>query len=154
MNAQACQAGHAHQHAESCGYQRGPLQRWQADFFRPAAPLLAAAPWLFVRGNHESCGRAGLGWFRFFDARSWQPQNSCVDPQEDSFADFTAPFAVPLTADTQLLVFDSSSVSGRPYARDDAACKRYVNQLGQLAPLAAQQPHSFFLNLDSAVGPG
>ncbi|MGS0757955.1 metallophosphoesterase, partial [Roseateles sp. GG27B] len=87
---------------------------WQADFFRPAAPLLAAAPWLFVRGNHESCGRAGLGWFRFFDARRWQPQNSCVDPQNDSVADFTAPFAVPLTADTQLLVFDTASVSSRP----------------------------------------
>ena len=25
---------------------------WQADFLEPAAPLLAAAPWVMVRGNH------------------------------------------------------------------------------------------------------
>jgi hypothetical protein len=127
---------------------------WQADFFRPAAPLLAAAPWLFVRGNHESCGRAGLGWFRFFDARRWQPQNSCVNPQDDSAADFTAPFAVPLTADTQLLVFDSSRVSDCPYTREDPAFKRYVSQLGQVERLAAQQPHSFFLNHHPVLGFG
>jgi predicted phosphodiesterase len=40
---------------------------WNADFFEPAAPLLAAAPWVLVRGNHEDCNRAGEGWFRFLD---------------------------------------------------------------------------------------
>lgn len=34
---------------------------WAADFFTPAAPALAAAPWVFVRGDHESCARAGGG---------------------------------------------------------------------------------------------
>jgi len=29
------------------------------DFFTPAAPLLRAAPWVFVRGNHENCARSG-----------------------------------------------------------------------------------------------
>lgn len=37
---------------------------WNADFFAPAAPLLAAAPWVIVRGNHEDCQRAGRGWLR------------------------------------------------------------------------------------------
>ena len=37
---------------------------WNADFFAPAAPLLAAAPWVLVRGNHEQCARAGMGWLR------------------------------------------------------------------------------------------
>ncbi|HLY58344.1 MAG TPA: metallophosphoesterase, partial [Stellaceae bacterium] len=41
---------------------------WEADFFTPAKPLLAAAPWVFVRGNHEQCGRGAAGWFRFLDA--------------------------------------------------------------------------------------
>lgn len=41
---------------------------WDADFFDPAAPLLAAAPWVFVRGNHEQCGRGAEGWYRFLDA--------------------------------------------------------------------------------------
>jgi hypothetical protein len=38
---------------------------WRADLFGPAAPLLRAAPWVMVRGNHELCSRAGEGWFRF-----------------------------------------------------------------------------------------
>jgi predicted phosphodiesterase len=38
---------------------------WNADFFDPATPLLAAAPWIMVRGNHEDCARAGEGWIRF-----------------------------------------------------------------------------------------
>jgi len=41
---------------------------WWQDFFQPAAPLLARAPWVFVRGNHELCSRAGPGWFYFLDA--------------------------------------------------------------------------------------
>ena len=41
---------------------------WDADLFTPVAPLLAAAPWIFVRGNHEQCGRGADGWFRFLDA--------------------------------------------------------------------------------------
>lgn len=40
---------------------------WQADFFKPAKPLLTAAPWVFVRGNHEDCDRGHTGWFRFLD---------------------------------------------------------------------------------------
>jgi hypothetical protein len=45
---------------------------WKFDFFDPAAPLLAAAPWVFVRGNHESCvvkgePRGGKGWVRLLD---------------------------------------------------------------------------------------
>ncbi|HEX3406065.1 MAG TPA: metallophosphoesterase [Caulobacteraceae bacterium] len=40
---------------------------WDADFFAPAAPLLAAAPWVLVRGNHEDCVRGGLGWFALLD---------------------------------------------------------------------------------------
>lgn len=41
---------------------------WDQDFFTPAKPLLEVAPWVMARGNHESCGRGGLGWFRLLDA--------------------------------------------------------------------------------------
>jgi hypothetical protein len=41
---------------------------WNADFFTPAKALLDAAPWLFVRGNHENCGRGSNGWRRMVDA--------------------------------------------------------------------------------------
>ncbi|WP_297692928.1 metallophosphoesterase [Phenylobacterium sp.] len=40
---------------------------WKAELFDPARPLLAAAPWVFVRGNHEDCARGGAGWFRLVD---------------------------------------------------------------------------------------
>ena len=40
---------------------------WRADFFAPAAPLLRAAPWILIRGNHEVCSRAGEGWFTVHD---------------------------------------------------------------------------------------
>jgi predicted phosphodiesterase len=57
--------------AERSGCARSPwgygFDAWYADFFEPAAPLLAAAPWIMVRGNHEDCVRAGEGWIRFLD---------------------------------------------------------------------------------------
>ena len=40
---------------------------WKAELFDPAARLLQAAPWIFVRGNHEDCRRGGAGWFRLLD---------------------------------------------------------------------------------------
>ena len=45
-------------------------QAWWLDFFQPAAQLLAAAPWVFARGNHELCSHAGPGWFYFLDSSS------------------------------------------------------------------------------------
>jgi Calcineurin-like phosphoesterase len=67
--------------AERKGCARSPwgygFDAWQADFFEPAAPLLAAAPWIMVRGNHEDCSRAGEGWIRFLD---WLPATlNCRD---------------------------------------------------------------------------
>jgi len=41
---------------------------WKTELFDPAASLLAAAPWVFARGNHEDCERGGKGWFRLLDA--------------------------------------------------------------------------------------
>jgi hypothetical protein len=51
--------------------------------FDPAAPLLAAAPWVFVRGNHEDCKRGGAGWFRLLDAA---PEVKACPAQSDTFA--------------------------------------------------------------------
>jgi hypothetical protein len=39
---------------------------WEAEFFKPASPLLLQAPWVILRGNHENCARAGVGWTFFF----------------------------------------------------------------------------------------
>jgi len=39
---------------------------WRFEFFEPARPLLAKAPWVFARGNHEDCQRGGYGWAYYF----------------------------------------------------------------------------------------
>jgi len=125
---------------------------WEADFFVPAKPLLTAAPWLFVRGNHESCARAGVGWFRLLDAGPWSRARSCIEPADDRQAEYSEPFAVPIDADTQLIVFDSSFVSGKPYAKSDASFVRYSNALDQVEHLSRQRPHNLFLNHHPVLG--
>lgn len=52
---------------------------WEADFFAPAQKLLAAAPWIFVRGNHETCARAGKGWFYYLDQAAYAKNDFCAD---------------------------------------------------------------------------
>lgn len=51
---------------------------WQADFYTPAAPLLAAAPIVLVRGNHEDCTRAGPGWLRLQGPTAFDPAAPCA----------------------------------------------------------------------------
>ena len=73
---------------------------WEADFFAPAAPLLAAAPWIIVRGDHELCSRGGQGWTRFLDPYPLAPD--C--------ADYSPPYQVAF-GDWQLVVFDVSNAN-------------------------------------------
>jgi calcineurin-like phosphoesterase family protein len=61
---ESCTAGKAKCPKTQTGY---GWDVWNEDFFTPSAPLFAAAPWIMVRGNHETCVRAGEGWFRFLD---------------------------------------------------------------------------------------
>lgn len=75
---------------------------WQTEFFQPAAPLLAAAPWVFVRGNHESCDRGGEGWYALLDAAA-TPLACAVQ---------AAPFAVDIGG-LNLYVLDSASTVDR-----------------------------------------
>jgi hypothetical protein len=121
---------------------------WQVDFFAPMRKLLAAAPWVFVRGNHESCFRAGQGWFRFLDSEPWSEQRSCNDAKFDLDADYSEPYAVSLGKrdDTQLIVFDSSHASNNPYDAQSPAYRKYFAELQTVDRLAQQAPHSFFLS--------
>ena len=119
---------------------------WRDDFFKPAAPLLASAPWLFVRGNHESCYRAGQGWFRFVDALPWSVERSCNDPADDMQGDFSEPFAAAVSERTQFIVFDSSKSSGKPYKSTDPAFVKYQAQMKSVAELTKLKPENFFIN--------
>jgi hypothetical protein len=95
---------------------------WEADFFTPAAPLLAAAPWIVVRGNHEQCTRAGQGWYRFLDTAPWDTTGvkTCNLSANDNPASATSPelsgsydaaYGVSIGSGTQVLVFDSNNIS-------------------------------------------
>jgi len=65
--------------SQNAGYSDDPdgWEDWQLDFFGPAAKLLAAAPWVVARGNHELCSRAGPGWFYLLDPGFGSGQISC-----------------------------------------------------------------------------
>jgi len=119
---------------------------WQADFFHPAKPLLAAAPWVFVRGNHESCSRAGQGWFRFIDAQDWSQARSCNKPANDDDADYSEPYAVSVDADSQFIVYDSSRTNGKPFLSTDLSYSKYTAQLKAVNQLSEQKAHSFFMS--------
>ena len=103
---------------------------WRKDFFDPAAPLLAAAPWVLVRGNHELCSRGGHGWFRLLD-----PHPDAVDCSAT-----TAPYALHIDP-LHLLMFDGAD------ADDDKADAAKVAQYrGQMQTLLTDAPaHAWLL---------
>lgn len=74
---------------------------WRADWFAPVGELLASAPWVFARGNHEDCTRGGTGWFLFFDPRA-------VPDTTDRCALTTDPYAVQLPGVGTLLIMDTA----------------------------------------------
>jgi hypothetical protein len=98
---------------------------WKADFFKPAAPLLAAAPWIATRGNHEICSRNGAGYMLFLDSTLAQNQTppACVD--------LIGQFAVTVGSQ-QFFVLDSSN------APDD--CPTACESAPYAAQFAAMQP--------------
>jgi hypothetical protein len=131
---------------------------WRDDFFIPSSRLLATAPWVFTRGNHELCSRAGPGWFYLLDSGSdllggARPQSACppqlpVDWREGAWPDPalpfdgqpfpslpTAPFRLKLGG-LDLIVFDSSDAGDALiYARE-----HYIAQYSRVATMLAEAP--------------
>ena len=134
----ACPADHTGCAGSPWGY---GWDAWDADFFTPAAPLLAAAPWVMVRGNHEDCSRAGEGWFRFLDRA----------PMEPSCRDLTGDFVVRF-GDFGIVVVDSGTADDpKRNASDLAATLRQ-----QLIEVRAKIPAEAWLvthrPLDAMLG--
>jgi len=98
---------------------------WMLDFFKPAKPLLEAAPWIATRGNHEICSRNGAGYMLFLDPTLAQNQTppACVD--------LIGQFAVTVGSQ-QFFVLDSSN------APDD--CPSACESAPYAAQFAAMQP--------------
>ncbi len=115
---------------------------WDADLFKPAATLLAAAPWVMLRGNHEECRRAGQGYYRFLDPRPLTREQSCDEAQFDLQADYSAPYAVPVGKDAQLIVFDTARASNGPLnpaePKDAYAYQQYLKGFTTVGQLAAK----------------
>ncbi len=123
----ACPVGHAGCAGSPYG---DSWQTWRADLFDPAAPLLAAAPWVVVRGNHELCRRGGPGWFRLLDPST--ARSDCVDRTE--------PYLVS-AGGLDLLLFDGADADDFLSPPDKVAA-----YAGQLAPLLAKAPpHAWLL---------
>ncbi|MFI4973316.1 MAG: metallophosphoesterase [Caulobacterales bacterium] len=100
---------------------------WDAEFFAPAAPLLAAAPFVVVRGNHEDCQRGGPGWFRLLDAA----QQPLTCPAA------SAPYAVDLGG-LNLYVLDSADTQDA--SAPPAAVAAFGAELDGLKEQLAHQP--------------
>ena len=147
----ACPAGNAGCTGSPWGY---GWDAWNADFFTPAKKLLEAAPWIVVRGNHESCDRAGQGWWRLLDPRPLAAARDCNDPANDATGDFSEPYAVPIAADTQLIVFDSSRVGLEALAPSDPMYRTYAVQLASAFSLARRRSgmHNVFMDHHPILG--
>ncbi len=125
---------------------------WDADLFTPARELFAAAPWIVVRGNHESCNRAGQGWWRLLDPRPLVAGRDCNDAANDAIGDFSNPYAIPFAADAQFIVFDSSKVGVAPLAATDPMYKTYMAQMRRSFELGGAVAHNFFANHHPILG--
>ena len=124
---------------------------WNLDFFYPAGRLLAAAPWVMVRGNHESCGRGARGWFALLDPRPFDPAMVACRPGEPAGygGDFTPSYAVPAGALT-LLVLDSSRANDR--AVDPAMAAAYSADLSALIASLPAGAHAAIVTHKPAYG--
>lgn len=120
---------------------------WQADFFAPAGPMLAGAPFLFVRGNHETCERAWRGWYRFLAEIAWTPE--CHD--------YSAPYAVTVDGH-RLIVLDSTKANDRKakpgQVESYAALLHAVNDLAAGAPGSWLVTHKPFWSIGKVKGAG
>lgn len=126
---------------------------WQADFFQPMAPLLAAAPWVVVRGNHESCARAGQGWFRLLDPLPYDEHHACLDAHHlHELPD--PPYAVPLGEGLQWIVMDSTAVTARQPHRDNPIVALYAQQFATVSRLASQAEHNWLMMHHPILGYG
>jgi len=118
-------------------------KHWRDDFFKPAAPLTAKAAWVFARGNHELCSRAGPGYFYFLDPHSsllgHEPTRYQCPAQVNGGAPlsnltFVPPYALAFDAGLTLLVMDSANAcdTADPVT---SALSIYAAQFGQIQSL-------------------
>lgn len=115
---------------------------WDADFFSPGQPLLRAAPWVMVRGNHESCARGGQGFWRFLDPRPLLPARDCNDAANDAVGNYSDPYAVSLGGGAQLIVLDTSNTTYKGFKPQDPRMISYADTYRKMDALTQKAPYS------------
>ncbi len=101
---------------------------WKSNLFDAARSLLSAAPFVFTRGNHELCARAGTGWFYLLDANSpllgkYAAQLSCPSATNPTPTISAPPYLLQLAPLNLLMVDAANACDSGLLNRDD-----YVNQ--------------------------
>lgn len=97
------------------------IQPWDLDFFKPMEALLSMAPLLIVRGNHEDCQRAYLGYKFFLKNDDWQ--NPCETIEKSQ---------VIKLSNLTLINFDSSAISDNP-GLSDVEEKKWIHEFDDIA---------------------
>ena len=144
-----CPAGDAGCEGSVWGY---GWDAWRADFFDPAGPLLAAAPIAPARGNHESCARAGQGWWRFLDGHARVAGRDCDDAANDRVGDWSEPYAVPLGGGAQLVLLDLAIAPNKPLDPADWRAVAFGKSYASLADLAARARFTFAVDHQPILG--
>jgi hypothetical protein len=145
----ACPEGNADCAGSPWGY---GWDAWNADFFDPARPLLRAAPWVLVRGNHESCNRAGQGWWRLLDPRALLPGRDCIAADHDDIGDYSDPYAVPIDAHGQIIVLDTSNTPATAIPAGDIRAVKYADLYAKFDALARQADHNIGVDHHPVLG--
>lgn len=116
---------------------------WDADFFTPAAPLLRAAPWLMVRGNHESCLRAGQGWWRLLAAQPLEAGRDCNNIADDARGDDSPPFAISLGGGAQIIAMDLAIMGEDAIPANDPRHAQFQRMQRQVTDMAREHLFTF-----------
>jgi hypothetical protein len=110
-------------------------ETWNQEFFEPAKPLLLAAPWVILRGNHEDCSRAGAGWIFLFALPDKYRRGAACDREGEIFQVNIGTTKEVRARKRILVVMDTSDEKNSHKAKDN--CELYRDQL---KALAAEEP--------------
>lgn len=126
---------------------RDRWSNWWLDLFQPAAELLAAAPWVVARGNHELCSRAGPGWFYLLDPGSDiagvdTGQPTCPPAESHDPLVFDEPYRLDVPGLT-VLVLDSANACDQ----GDLHQTHFDQQFQKIQQLLALAPGQALLTL-------
>ena len=108
---------------------------WREEFFEPAKPLLLAAPWVILRGNHEDCARAGAGWIFLFALPGQYDDRAACDGKGPMYQVNIGNTNEQPARPRILVVMDTSDERNGYKFRDN--CEQYRKQLDELK---AEQP--------------